>query len=118
MFMFKRPSLAACGALVLLCFAGGATAQVSQEAAPAPTPVVIDNFAFAPKELTIPRGTAVQWINRDGEPHTIVSSADPKAFRSPTLDTGDKYAFMFKEPGTYRYFCSVHPHMRGTIIVQ
>lgn len=114
--MFKTSSLAACGALMFLCFAGGVAAQVSQEAAP--LPVVIDNFAFAPKELTIPRGAAVQWINRDGEPHTIVSSADPKAFRSPTLDTSDTYAFVFKEPGTYRYFCSVHPHMTGTIIVQ
>jgi plastocyanin len=118
MFMFKTPSLAARGALMLLCFAGGATAQDSQDPPPPPLPVTIDNFAFASKELTIPRGAAVQWINRDGEPHTIVSSDDPKAFRSPTLDTGDKFSFVFKEPGTYRYFCSVHPHMTGTIIVK
>jgi plastocyanin len=111
--MSKLPMWAA----MLLILAGPAVkAQDSQGTAP--VVVEINNFAFETKELTVTRGAMVQWINNDSEPHTVVSSADPKAFRSPALDTGDKYAFVFKEAGTYKYFCSIHPHMTGTIIVK
>jgi plastocyanin len=79
--------------------------------------VTIDNFSFNPAQLTVPAGTRVTWTNRDDIPHTVVDAGDPRAFRSPALDTDDTFAFEFATPGTRHYFCSLHPHMRGTIVV-
>lgn len=78
--------------------------------------VAIDNFTFTPTELTIPAGTQVSWINKDDVPHTVVS-VDHK-FKSRALDTDEKFSFTFQTPGTYEYFCSVHPKMIGKVIVQ
>lgn len=79
--------------------------------------VSIDNFTFTPQTLTVKAGTTVTWTNKDDIPHGIAS--DNNAFRrSKALDTGDKFAFTFTTPGTYKYFCYVHPHMTGTIVVQ
>jgi amicyanin len=78
--------------------------------------VKIDNFTFNPPRLIVKAGTTVTWHNEDDIPHTVVASE--KAFRSKTLDTDDKYAFTFTKPGTYEYFCSLHPHMIGTIVVE
>ncbi|WP_246207296.1 cupredoxin domain-containing protein [Bradyrhizobium rifense] len=72
--------------------------------------VSIDNFTFTPQTLTVKVGTTVTWTNKDDIPHGIAS--DNNAFRrSKALDTGDKFAFTFTTPGTYKYFCYVHPHM-------
>jgi plastocyanin len=78
--------------------------------------VSIDNFSFAPMEMTIPAGSRVTWINKDDVPHTVVS-VDHK-FKSRALDTDEKFSFTFPDPGTYEYFCSVHPKMTGKIIVK
>jgi plastocyanin len=83
-----------------------------------PNQVVIDNFRFSPRTLTVPAGTKVTWINRDDVPHTATSTARPRAFDSKTLDTDDSFAHVFASPGTYDYFCAVHPHMTGTILVK
>ena len=80
--------------------------------------VTIDNFAFQPAELTISVGTRVTWVNRDDVPHTATDSARPRRFDSGTLDTDGRYAHDFSQPGTYEYFCAVHPHMTGRIIVK
>ncbi len=97
----------------------GATVADKASAAPAePNQVVIDNFAFHPRELTVPPGTRVTWVNRDDVPHTATSSATPRVFHSGTLDTDDRFAHVFSTPGTYEYFCAVHPHMTGKIIVR
>jgi plastocyanin len=80
--------------------------------------VVINNFSFVPTMLTVAAGTKVVWTNDDADPHIVTSETDPKVFKSPPLDTGESFAFTFDKPGTYRYFCSLHPHMRGTIVVQ
>ncbi len=80
--------------------------------------VTIDNFTFAPKELTVAAGTKVVWVNHDDIPHTIVSSGGARLFKSPPLDTDDKFSITFNQPGTYRYFCSIHPMMTGTIVVK
>jgi amicyanin len=77
--------------------------------------VTIDNFTFAPAELSVPVGTTVTWINRDDIPHTVV--AKDKGFRSKALDTDDRYSFTFASAGTYDYFCGLHPHMTGKIVV-
>ncbi|MFC5580853.1 cupredoxin domain-containing protein [Rhodanobacter terrae] len=79
--------------------------------------IEIRNFAFAPKSLTVRAGTRVMWTNRDEEPHVITSAGSLFA-SSKGLDTGDSYAVTFSKPGTYAYYCSIHPMMVGTIIVQ
>lgn len=83
----------------------------------APNAVTIADFHFTPQTLTVPAGTTVTWINRDDEPHTV-TSADKKSFVSPALDTGEKFSFKFAAPGTNDYYCSMHPRMKGKIIVQ
>jgi amicyanin len=87
-----------------------------QAQAPAMVEVKIDNFSFAPVEITVAAGTTVTWTNRDDIPHTVVSTE--KVFKSKVLDTDDKFSFTFSKPGTYPYFCSVHPHMTGTVVVK
>ncbi|HUA37887.1 MAG TPA: cupredoxin family copper-binding protein [Candidatus Sulfopaludibacter sp.] len=78
--------------------------------------VTIDNFNFTPPALTVPVGTKVTWVNQDDVPHTVTS--DDKLFGSRALDTDDKFSFTFQAPGTYPYYCSVHPKMTGKIIVK
>jgi plastocyanin len=82
-----------------------------------PHQITIDEYMFVPSELTVSAGTKVTWINHDQVPHTIVDSAIPKLFRSSALDTNDSYSFTFIKPGNYRYFCTLHPQMIGTITV-
>lgn len=83
-----------------------------------PNAVNINNFAFSPKELTIAVGTTVTWTNKDEEPHTVFNAGSPPAFKSAALDGGDKFSFTFTKPGTYRYFCSVHPFMTAMVVVK
>lgn len=102
---------ARCGALVvaaLLAFGPSAWAADAE--------VKIDNFTFSPPTLTIKAGTTVTWKNEDDIPHTVASVT--KAFKSKALDTDDSYSFTFATAGTYAYFCSLHPHMMGTIVVE
>ena len=80
--------------------------------------VKIDNFSFSPANLTVAAGTTVTWINRDDIPHVVVSSDDPKVFKSKALDTDEKFSFTFTKAGTYPYFCAIHPKMTGKVIVQ
>jgi plastocyanin len=78
--------------------------------------VKIDNFSFSPAVITVPAGTTIVWTNRDDIPHTVVS--DDKVFKSKVLDTDEKFSFTFDKPGTYPYFCSVHPKMTAKVVVQ
>ena|SRR5579872_706391 len=78
----------------------------------------IDNFTFDPAEVTVKVGTKVTWVNRDDVPHTATSTAKPKAFDSKALDTDQQFSFVFEKPGTYDYFCAVHPKMTGRVIVK
>jgi plastocyanin len=78
--------------------------------------ITIDNFTFSPKELTIAVGTTVKWVNHDDIPHTIVEKKT--TFRSKALDTDDSYSFTFTSAGTFDYFCGLHPHMVGQVIVK
>jgi amicyanin len=77
--------------------------------------VKIGNFTFGPQELKVKAGTTVTWKNEDDMPHTVVS---PSSFRSKVLETEGTYSFTFTTPGTYKYFCSLHPHMTGTVVVE
>jgi 3',5'-cyclic-AMP phosphodiesterase len=78
--------------------------------------VAVDNFSFAPATASVPVGTVITWINRDDVPHTIVSTE--QKFKSPVLDTDGQFAHRFDAPGTYKYFCSIHPKMTGEIVVR
>ena len=78
--------------------------------------VTIDNFTFTAPELTVAVGTTVKWVNHDDIPHNVVDKN--KAFRSKALDTDDAYSYTFARAGTFDYFCGLHPHMVGKIIVK
>ena len=78
--------------------------------------VKIDNFSFSPATLQIKAGTTVTWTNADDIPHTVVSG--DKIFKSKALDTDEKFSFTFDKPGTYPYFCSLHPKMTAKVVVQ
>jgi plastocyanin len=79
------------------------------------TIITIDNFTFSPAQLVVKAGATVTWKNQDDIPHTVVS---PGKFKSKALDTDDSYSFTFTAAGDYTYFCSLHPHMTGTIKVE
>ena len=79
--------------------------------------VEIRNFAFSPKVLNVRAGTRVAWTNLDEEPHTV-TSAGGQFQSSAALDTGDGYAVTFSKPGTYTYYCAIHPMMVGTVVVK
>ncbi len=112
-----RPVIAstALGAVVGSVLAAGVL--LARAEGPAAAAVSIDNFTFSPPSLTVKAGTTVTWTNRDDIPHGIASSNNAFA-RSKAMDTDDSYSFTFTTPGTYQYFCYVHPHMVGTIVVQ
>jgi len=104
--------------VVLGTAALGKDPVVAAQQKPQTAEVRIDNFSFGPAALTVSVGSTVTWTNRDDIPHTVVSSDDPKAFKSKVLDTDEKFSFTFTKAGTYAYFCSIHPKMTGKVVVQ
>ncbi|HET9401395.1 MAG TPA: metallophosphoesterase [Candidatus Acidoferrales bacterium] len=78
--------------------------------------VVIDNFSFAPDDITVAPGTKLTWTNKDDVPHNVVSTTGK--FKSPTLDTDQQFSFTFADPGTYDYYCAIHPRMTAKVIVK
>ena len=95
-------------AAALSLYLGGAHA--------AETKVTIDNFTFTPAQLNLKVGDTVTWTNHDDIPHTVVEKNT--TFRSKALDTDDAYSFTFTSAGTFDYFCGLHPHMVGQIVVK
>ena len=91
-------------------------ASAAEAAAEGSSIVMAKDFMFAPTALTVASGSTVTWTNRDDEPHTVVSESG--LFRSGALDTNESFSFRFDKPGTYRYTCSIHPRMVGTIVVR
>lgn len=88
----------------------------SAATAPSADVIHIGNFTFNQPVLTVHPGTTVTWINDDDIPHTIV--AKDMMFKSRVLDTGDRFTFTFAKAGQFDYFCSIHPHMTGKVIVK
>nr|WP_321984145.1 cupredoxin family copper-binding protein [uncultured Lichenicoccus sp.] len=80
--------------------------------------VTIDNFSFSTPHLTVVRGTVVTWINRDDIPHTVASADAARTLHSPLLDTDERFSHRFDQAGRFAYFCSLHPHMQGVIVVR
>jgi plastocyanin len=101
------------GGFLLIAGAPTAATAVADDAQ-----VTIDNFTFSPAEITVAPGTRVVWTNRDDIPHTVTDADNPRAVRSEPLDTGESFSFTFDKPGTFRYFCSLHPHMQGMVVVR
>jgi plastocyanin len=99
----------------LLLLVGSPSVKASNQPA-ANAAVKIDNFVFGPQTLTVPVGTTVTWTNSDDIPHTSVSTEG--VFKSKVLDTDEKFSYKFDKPGTYPYYCTIHPKMTGTVVVQ
>jgi amicyanin len=85
-------------------------------AGPPTVDVKIDNFSFTPPDLKVKAGTQITWTNGDDIPHNVVS--DDKSFKSKVLDTDEKFTFTADKPGTYSYYCSIHPKMTGKVVVE
>ena len=104
-------------ALLLTAVVMGFVADDVQASAPAPAATVhIANFTFTQPTITVRPGTTVTWINDDDIPHTI--AAQNLSFKSKVLDTGDKFSMTFAKVGQFGYYCSLHPHMTGRVIVK
>jgi plastocyanin len=117
--MLKLP-LQACALAITLSLgamaSGPAAAPTPPPGAAAGVTIRIDNFVFGPEAVTVPVGATVTWINQDDIPHNIV--ATDKTFKSKVLDTDERFSFTFTKPGEYGYFCGLHPHMTGKVIVK
>jgi len=114
----KKFLYAAVVAIVTLTLALGlwAAAASSDTKPPAVVDITIDNFSFTPQTVTLQAGAEVRWRNRDDIPHTVVASDG--TFKSKALDTDDKFSFTPTKPGTYSYFCSIHPKMMAKLVVE
>jgi plastocyanin len=86
-------------------------------AAAATQQVMMQNYAFSPAALTVRVGDTVTWMQHDEAPHDVVTTSAPVAFRSPQLSSGQSWSYTFRQPGTYQYYCSVHPDMRASVTV-
>ena len=98
-------------ALTVLLVAGYTT-----WAAPSPVTVQVKVFKFTPESVTVAPGTTVRWRNADESPHTVTSTDG--VFGSPALETASTFAYTFTTPGTYHYFCKLHPQMRADVVVR
>ena len=101
--------------LTMQVFAQAQSSPAAQNSS-ATVEVKIDNFSFSPATITVAAGTTVRWTNHDDIPHTVVH--DKETFKSKTLDTDEQFSYTFTKPGTYDYFCSIHPKMTGKVVVQ
>jgi plastocyanin len=116
----KNVRVASVGATVVIAIvllvAGSPIVSANDQPSPTNAGVKIDNFSFGPQTITVPVGATVTWINHDDIPHTSVSTEG--VFKSKVLDTDEKFAYTFTKAGTYPYYCTIHPKMTGTVVVQ
>src|ERR1700756_2653074 len=101
---------------MLLLSVGSSRVRASDQPSTANVAIKIDNFVFGPQAITVPVGTTVTWTNSDDIPHTAVSTDG--VFKSKVMDTDEKFSYSFDKPGTYSYYCSVHPKMTGQVVVK
>jgi amicyanin len=90
----------------------------SGQASAATYRVTMQGYAFGPATLTVPAGSTVTWTNQDTAPHDVKTTSAPAAFHSPMLNKGGSWSFTFTTPGTYAYYCTVHPNMTARIVVR
>jgi len=107
----RRAAIAVAGLLVFLNvpFASPAAAATQQ--------VMMQGYAYSPAALTVRVGDTVTWMQHDEAPHDVVTTSAPVAFRGPQLSAGQSWSYTFRQPGTYQYYCSVHPDMRASVTV-
>ena len=118
MLPFRWKSVWPAGAFFVALFPLASAFSGSDPQAGKAEQITIDHFTYSPSRLTVAAGTTVTWVNRDDVPHTATSTKKARAFDSGTLDTDQKFSHLFSQPGTYDYFCAVHPHMTGQVIVK
>jgi plastocyanin len=95
----------------------GATGNTTAVGVPAgATKIVMQNIKFVPADVTIKVGQTVAWVNEDAPQHDVV--ANDGTFKSDLLSQGRVFTFTFSKAGTYPFYCSIHPQMKGTITVQ
>ena len=104
----RVPTGVACLLAAVVLFSGAVRAEDAT--------AKIYNFTFVPARLTVKAGTTVTWRNEDDIPHTVTSVT--QRFKSRALDTDDSFSFTFTESDTYDCFCSLHPRMTATIVVE
>ena len=78
--------------------------------------VVIVGMKFEPESLTVKRGDAIVWVNKDFFPHT--ATAQGRAFDSRDIVTNKNWKYVANKEGTFPYICTLHPTMKGTLIVK
>jgi plastocyanin len=115
-FACKLLVLALAVPLALVASGAGTAKPVPSTSNAASYTITIKDFEFSPRNLVIPVGSKVTWTNKDEEPHKVAEVNS--SFTSQPLDTDEGYTYEFKVPGKYEYFCTVHPRMTGTIIVE
>ncbi|MGK3207181.1 cupredoxin domain-containing protein [Amycolatopsis sp. MEPSY49] len=107
----RRAALAIAALLLAL------TVPFAAPAAAATQVVMMQDYAYSPAALTVRVGDTVTWMQHDEAPHDVVTTSAPVAFRSPRLSAGQTWSYTFRQPGTYSYYCSVHPDMRASVTV-
>jgi plastocyanin len=115
-FLRKRIFLGITILLALAALGPGYASPAPRPGDPGTYTITISNFEFSPRNLQIPAGSKVIWVNKDDEVHKIADVNN--LFLSKPLDTDDGFSFEFKAAGKYEYFCSLHPHMTGKIVVE
>lgn len=95
----------------LLQYGGGGGGPVETDS------VEIRDLSFQPKTIKVAAGTMVIWTQQDDVAHTVTTTDPAGLFDSGNLSRGERFTFTFTKPGTYRYVCSIHPSMRGKVIV-
>ncbi|MGQ4618015.1 plastocyanin/azurin family copper-binding protein [Nocardia sp. R7R-8] len=94
------------------------TAAQTGDSKPAAATVVVHDMKFSPAEVTVEVGDTVTWKFDDKVPHTVQGIGDKAmGINSPIFDKGE-WSYTFTTPGTYRYLCSLHPEMRGSVTVK
>ena len=112
----SRWSAFAAGAVLATALLGASVISSARAEDATPGEIHIDNFAFTPAEITVAAGTTVKWLNRDDIPHTVVEKG--LTFKSKPMDTDESFTHTFDQAGEFAYFCSLHPHMTGKVIVK
>ena len=114
--MKRSNSILTIAASMVLALVAFPTLERKVAAGPPTAEVKIDNFSYSPATITVKAGTQVTWTNHDDMPHTITS--EDQSFKSKALDTDEKFTFTPTKPGTYTYYCSIHPKMTGKLVVE
>ena len=112
--------------LLMACSAGqgarGGTASATSS-----SEVIIKDLQFRPETVTVKKGGTVTWKNEDTTAHTSTSddfnsdtptSSPPGSWNSPVIDRGRSWSRRFDESGKFPYSCSIHPYIKGTVVVQ